>query len=94
MTEATVTLSRVRYAPEVPGFSALAHVQEAGIDYTYPVQMAAPLTAEFATISHALTRRGLSAHRGTRAKGPTLRLMRPAPALPAACTTQPGGLAA
>lgn len=94
MTHATVTLSRVHYAPEVPGFTALARVHEAGVDYTYPVQMAAPLTAEFKTISHALSRRGLSAHRSAKAKGAALRLMRPAPALATASATQSGGLAA
>lgn len=76
MTDVTVTLSRVRYAPEVPGFSALAHVSEAGVRYSYPVQMAAPLTAEFDTIARALTRRGRSAHR--HATGTGLRMVRPA----------------
>ncbi|MRU15352.1 hypothetical protein FDP25_07925 [Roseovarius sp. A21] len=69
MTDVSVTLSRVRYAPEVPGFSALAHVTEAGVAYRYPVQMAAPLTAEFDTIARALTRRGLSAHRNVSGAG-------------------------
>jgi hypothetical protein len=70
-----INLSRVQYAPEVPGFAALAHVHEGGVDFTYPVQMAAPLTAEFDTISRALTRRGLSAHRN--AKTARLRMVRP-----------------
>lgn len=73
MTNATVTLSRLRYAPEVPGFSALAHVTEAGLGYSYPVQMAAPLTAGVDTITRALTRRGLSAHRN--ASGAGLRMV-------------------
>jgi len=76
MTNVAVTLSRVRYAPEVPGFSALAHVTEEGLRYSYPVQVAAPLTAEFDTIRSALTRRGLSAHRNVSGAG--LRMVQPA----------------
>ena len=75
MTMLKVTLSRVQYAPEVPGFAALLHVCDGGMDYTYPVQMAAPLTEEFDTISRALTRRGLSAHQN--AKADCLRMVRP-----------------
>jgi len=75
MTMLKVTLSRVQYAPEVPGFAALLHVCDGGMDYTYPVQMAAPLTEEFDTISRALTRRGLSAHQN--AKAACLRMVRP-----------------
>jgi hypothetical protein len=37
MTQAKVTLSRVQYAPEVPGFSALARMYEGGMEYSYPV---------------------------------------------------------
>jgi hypothetical protein len=69
MTDVSITLSRVRYAPEVPGFSALAHVIQAGVAYSYPVQMTAPLTAEFDTITRALTRQGLTAHRNTSGTG-------------------------
>jgi hypothetical protein len=75
MTHATVTLSRVQHAPDVPGFSALAHVHAGGMEYTNPVQVAAPLTTEFDSISRVLTRRGLSAHRG--AKSARLRMVRP-----------------
>ena len=75
MTKETVTLSRVQYAPEVPGFSALARVHDGGIEYTYPVQMAAPLTAEVETVARGLMRRGLSVHRN--AKTARLRMVRP-----------------
>lgn len=75
MTQAKVTLSRVQYAPEVPGFVALARVHDGGMEYSYPVQMAAPLTAEVETVARGLTRRGLSAHRN--ATTARLRMVRP-----------------
>ena len=75
MIDQKVTLSRVQYAPEGAGFAALAQVHEGGLDYTYPVQMAAPLTAEFDMISRALIRLGLSAHQN--AKTVPLRMVRP-----------------
>lgn len=75
MTMPKVTLSRVQYTPEVPGFTALVHVCEGGMDHAYPVQVAAPLTEDFDTISRALTRRGLAAHQN--AKAACLRMVRP-----------------
>jgi hypothetical protein len=75
MTDASVALSRVHHAPDVPGFTALGHVRVAGLDHTCPMQMAAPLTEESDTISRALTRRGHSAHRD--AKAACLRMVRP-----------------
>lgn len=54
--------SEIRYNPEFNAFEARATLHDAGIAYVYPVQVLAPLTADFDRIARLLSEKTHKMH--------------------------------
>ena len=82
-------LDDIRYNPENGAFEALVHIHDADARISYPVDLKAPLTAEFAHIAHGLSTKAAEAHRNQTARLRSRRvaapvsMLRPARAVPA-----------
>lgn len=85
MTSDCLNLGEIRYNPELAAFEALVRILDNGDVFSYPVQLHAPLQADFSVIARGLTQKARNAHD---APAPGLRLVRTAAALaglPAPC---------
>lgn len=88
MSEPQLTLGPVRYNPGTGSFETLAEIAHDGARRAYPVDLPAPVTADFAYVMRRLRARALEMHRSGRAP---LRLTHAAPAI---CGGNPPALAA
>lgn len=70
----SLSLSNVRYNPEQGAFEAAASIREKGDSYSYPVQVKAPLNADFGFITRRLSETARQMHRHAPSRG--LRLKR------------------
>ncbi|MEQ9258228.1 MAG: hypothetical protein RIG84_03930 [Roseovarius sp.] len=68
-----LSLQQVRYNPERSAFEALVNVVEAGTSYRYPVEVKAPLNAEFGFVSRRLSEAARQIHRHAPAREMRLR---------------------
>jgi hypothetical protein len=78
MSDPHLTLGPVRYNPETGSYETLAEIAHDGLRFAYPVDLPAPMTADFEYVMRRLRARALDAHRSGRAP---LRLRHAAPAI-------------
>jgi hypothetical protein len=75
-----LSVNNLGYNPEEEAFEALVVLNEAGENYAYPVQLRAPLTAEFDFVARKLAEKARQLHR--HAPSREMRLRRaPVPAI-------------
>ena len=62
MTVDILNLGDIRYNPEQAAFETLVRILDDGDVFSYPVQLRAPLQADFDIIAHGLTQKARHAH--------------------------------
>jgi hypothetical protein len=75
-----LSVNNLGYNPEEEAFEALVVLNEAGENYAYPVQLRAPLTAEFDFVARKLAEKARQVHRHATSREMRLRRA-PVPAI-------------
>ena len=64
MQAETLEFEAIRYNPESEGFEATLRVHDQNEVFAYPVQIRAPLTADYAIVARGLTLKAIALHKG------------------------------
>ena len=62
MIEETLEYDTIRYNPEIEGFEAAVRIRDKAWAYSYPVQLKAPLHADYAMVARGLIQKAREQH--------------------------------